>query len=129
MDILNFVLIGHSGGAPASDQLVRDQLAEYVLVEGERQLQLTDITLVMLYQSQTTIKITIQRGELIQPTVQRAACLSGKLRYEEWRERHVHDDTLKSDERSLRENLFLSPNFIWGNSYSYLFLFFQNNLM
>lgn len=38
VDILDLVLIGHGGGAPASDQLVRDQLAEHVFIEGERQL-------------------------------------------------------------------------------------------
>lgn len=51
VDILNFILIGHGGGAPASDQLVRDQFAEHVLIEGERQFQLTNIALIMLYQS------------------------------------------------------------------------------
>lgn len=83
MDVLNLVLIGHGGGASARNQLVRDQFAEHVLIERECQLQLPDIALVMLHQGQTAVEITIQRGELVKPAVQRAACLSGKLRDEE----------------------------------------------
>lgn len=49
VNILNLVLIGHGSGTPASDQLVRDQLAEHVLVKGERQLQLADIAFVVLH--------------------------------------------------------------------------------
>lgn len=59
VDILNLILIGHDSGAPASDQFVRDQFAKHVFVERERQLQLTNIALVMLHQSQTAIEIAI----------------------------------------------------------------------
>lgn len=97
MDVLNFVLISYGGSASARDQLVRDQFAEHVLIERERQLQLPDIALVMFHQSQTAVEIAIQRGELVKPTVQRAARLPGKLRDKEWRKRHIYDNALKND--------------------------------
>lgn len=83
MNVLNLILIGHSSSASARDQLVRDQFAEHVLIQRERQLQLPDIALIMFHQGQTAVKIAIQRGELVKPAVQRAARLSGKLRDEE----------------------------------------------
>lgn len=69
MDVLNLVLIGHGGSASARDQLVRDQFAEHVLIERERQLQLPDVALVMFHQGQTAVKIAIKRGELVKPAV------------------------------------------------------------
>lgn len=60
MNVLNLVLIGHGSSTSARNQLVRDQFAEHVLIERERQLQLPDIAFVMFHQGQTAVKITIQ---------------------------------------------------------------------
>lgn len=94
MYVINFILIGDRLSSAAVIKFVGDEFSHDIFVQRVSEFELADVTFVMFNESETSIEITIERGQFIEPTVNGATGLPGKLWDEKRGEWYVDDDSL-----------------------------------